>query len=102
MVSYNESIYFDRAISYAHDIHGSIAFARGNQKVGILTAEEFAAIEKGFKQVQAEWESGKFEIKPGVDIFTLRMNADSVRSLVLPSLASYIPGEVVMIRSGRG
>ena len=66
MVSYNESIYFDRAI-YAQDIRGSIAFARGNCKVGIITKDEFAAIEKGFKQVQSEWESGKFEIKPGVD-----------------------------------
>jgi argininosuccinate lyase len=65
MVAYNESIYFDRAI-YAQDIRGSIAYARGNSKIGILTADEFAAIEKGFKQVEAEWESGKFEIKPGV------------------------------------
>lgn len=66
MVSYNESIYFDRAI-YAQDIRGSIAYARANSKIGILTAEEFAAIEKGFGQVMEEWKTGKFEIKPGVD-----------------------------------
>ncbi|KIW12453.1 argininosuccinate lyase [Exophiala spinifera] len=66
MVSYNESIYFDRAI-YAQDIRGSIAYARANSKIGILTADEFAAIEKGFAQVLSEWESGTFEIKPGVD-----------------------------------
>ena len=65
MVAYNESIYFDRAI-YAQDIRGSIAYARGNSKIGILTQDEFAASEKGFKQVEAEWESGKFDIKPGV------------------------------------
>ena len=66
MVSYNESIYFDRAI-YKQDIRGSIAYARANSKIGVLRTEEFAAIEEGFRQVQTEWESGRFEIKPGVD-----------------------------------
>ena len=64
MVTYNEPIYFDRAI-YAQGIRGGIAYARGNSKIDILTQEEFAAIEKGFKQVEAEWESGKFDIAPG-------------------------------------
>ncbi|KAK5458133.1 argininosuccinate lyase [Exophiala xenobiotica] len=66
MVSYNESIYFDRAI-YAQDIQGSIAYARANAKIGILAEDEFKAIEKGFGQVLAEWQDDKFEIKPGVD-----------------------------------
>jgi len=66
MVSYNESIYFDRAI-YAQDIRGSIAYARANSKIGILTQDEFDAIEKGFGQVLSEWQAGRFEIKPGVD-----------------------------------
>ncbi|KAI1617817.1 argininosuccinate lyase [Exophiala viscosa] len=66
MVSYNESIYFDRAI-YAQDIKGSVAYARANSKIGILTEEEFKTIEKGFGEVLSEWEDGKFEIKPGVD-----------------------------------
>ena len=66
MVSYNESIYFDRAI-YAQDIRGSIAYARANAAIGILTEEEFKAIEKGFGQVLSEWKDDKFEIKPGVD-----------------------------------
>ncbi|KAJ9500280.1 argininosuccinate lyase [Exophiala xenobiotica] len=66
MVSYNESIYFDRAI-YAQDIQGSIAYARANSNIGILTEDEFKAIEKGFGQVLSEWQDDKFEIKPGVD-----------------------------------
>ena len=66
MVSYNESISFDRAI-YAQDIQGSIAYARANSKIGILTPEEFAAIEKGLRRVKSEWDRGEFEIKPGVD-----------------------------------
>lgn len=66
MTQYNESIYFDRAF-YSQDIRGSIAFARANTKVGLLTQEEFAAIEKGFEQVLQEWESTTFKIVPGVD-----------------------------------
>lgn len=66
MTQYNESIYFDRAF-YSQDIRGSIAFARANTKVGLLTQEEFAAIEKGFAQVLQEWESNTFKIVPGVD-----------------------------------
>lgn len=63
MVTYNESLPFDRVI-YAQDIRGSIAYARANSKIGILTADEFAAIEKGFQQVLKEWESNTFEVKP--------------------------------------
>lgn len=66
MVQYNESIYFDRKF-YAQDIRGSIAYARANVDTGILTPEEFAAIEKGLTQVSEEWKSGTFEIHPGVD-----------------------------------
>ncbi|CAG8972422.1 hypothetical protein HYALB_00001110 [Hymenoscyphus albidus] len=66
MVAYNESIYFDRHL-YAQDIAGSIAWARANQKAGILTPEEFAAIESGFEKVKEEWVSGTFKIIPGVD-----------------------------------
>jgi argininosuccinate lyase len=66
MVSYNESIYYDRAL-YAEDIAGSIAFARANTKTGVLTQEEFKKIEAGLRTVEEEWASGKFDIKPGVD-----------------------------------
>jgi argininosuccinate lyase len=62
----NESIYFDRVL-YAQDIAGSIAFARANQKTGILTADEFAQIEKGLKAVEKEWADNTFNIIPGVD-----------------------------------
>lgn len=66
MVSYNESLPYDR-VFYAQDIRGSIAYARANQKIGILTKEEFATIEKGFAQVEKEWKERTFEIKPGID-----------------------------------
>jgi argininosuccinate lyase len=66
MEAYNESIYFDRAF-YAQDIAGSIAFARANIATGILTKDEFVAIEKGLNQILEEWRSNTFEIKPGTD-----------------------------------
>ncbi|KAK5157601.1 hypothetical protein LTR04_005426, partial [Oleoguttula sp. CCFEE 6159] len=66
MVTYNESIYYDRAF-YAEDIRGSIAWARANKNSGLLTEDEFSAIEKGFTQVHQEWQSNTFDIKPGVD-----------------------------------
>lgn len=66
MVAYNESIFFDRAF-YAEDIAGSIAFARANVKTGILTPEEFSAIENGLLQVKKEWEDDTFEIQQGID-----------------------------------
>jgi argininosuccinate lyase len=66
MVSYNESIYFDRAF-HTQDILGSIAWARANHKAGILTAAEFSAIDYGLKKVEEEWVAGTFKIIPGVD-----------------------------------
>lgn len=66
MVSYNESIYYDRAF-HTQDILGSIAWARANHKGGILTAAEFSAIESGLKKVEEEWVAGTFKIIPGVD-----------------------------------
>jgi argininosuccinate lyase len=66
MVSYNESIYYDRAF-HTQDILGSIAWARANHKNGILSAAEFSAIESGLRKVEAEWVAGTFKIIPGVD-----------------------------------
>lgn len=66
MVSYNESIYIDR-IFHTQDILGSIAWARANYHVGIITEAEFIAIESGLMQVEKEWLSGSFLIIPGVD-----------------------------------
>ncbi|KAF2857114.1 argininosuccinate lyase [Piedraia hortae CBS 480.64] len=66
MTQYNESIHFDRAF-YAQDIRGSIAYARANLKVGLLTQHEFTEIERGLNLVLKEWENRTFEIKEGVD-----------------------------------
>ena len=60
MMKYNASINYDRAF-YAQDIAGSIAYARANSKIGILTSTEFAEIERGLLQVKEEWEKDTFK-----------------------------------------
>jgi argininosuccinate lyase len=62
MEQYNASLPYDR-IFYAQDIAGSIAFARANHQNGILTSDEFSAIEKGLQQVKQEWAENRFEVK---------------------------------------
>ena len=52
---------------YAQDIRGSIAYARANSKIGLLTRKEFEAIENGLLKVMEEWKEDKFEIQPGID-----------------------------------
>ena len=66
MEAYNESLSLDKAF-YAEDIAGSIAWARANKNVGILTEKEFKEIERGFAAVKKEWDTDSFEIKPSVD-----------------------------------
>lgn len=66
MEAYNESLTHDRKF-YAQDIDGSIAWARANKNVGILTEKDFREIEQGFALVKDEWDTDTFQIKPGVD-----------------------------------
>ncbi|KAK5790362.1 hypothetical protein VI817_007649 [Penicillium citrinum] len=50
-------------VMWKQDIAGSIAFARANMNNGILTAHEFAEIERGFAQIAQEWSTNTFEAK---------------------------------------
>ena len=61
-VEFTESISFDRRL-YAHDIAGSIAHAQMLSSVGLLTADECRQIEQTLRQIEAEIESGRFEIR---------------------------------------
>ncbi|KAK7717324.1 hypothetical protein SLS64_002814 [Diaporthe eres] len=63
MHKYNASIGYDKAL-YKEDILGSIAFARANSKAGIVSEDEFQAIERGLLQVMEEWKQGTFAIMP--------------------------------------
>lgn len=65
-MKYNASILYDRAF-YSQDIAGSIAYARANSKIGILTSSEFSQIESGLRQVEEEWRTGAFQINEEID-----------------------------------
>lgn len=70
MYLYNRSIDIDKEL-WRQDIKGSIAWARANKDVGILSNREFSEIERGFGIVAAEWRDGKFVLQPGdEDIYT--------------------------------
>ena len=56
---FTESISFDQRL-YAHDIAGSTAHAQMLAKVGILTAEECAAIVENLQQILGEIKRGEF------------------------------------------
>jgi len=64
MRRFSDSIGFDRRM-YAADIQGSIAYARALMRAGIVTTEEHDQLVAGLEQVQAEFESGTFQVQLG-------------------------------------
>ncbi|ADV45585.1 argininosuccinate lyase [Nitratifractor salsuginis] len=60
----NDSLPFDKAL-YREDIRGSLAHARMLKEQGIISAEDYEAIEKGLRQVLEEIESGAFSLDGG-------------------------------------
>ena len=59
VLKYSESVSYDWRL-YRYDIAGSIAHARAQVEAGLLTTDEFAAIETGLKEILADIEAGKF------------------------------------------
>lgn len=57
---YTASVDFDKRLA-RFDIEGSLAHADMLQSVGILSAEDLAAIQDGMKKIQAEIDAGSFE-----------------------------------------
>ncbi len=68
------------------DIIGSIAHARMLGRVGLLTEEESASLEKGLKQVAREIESGEFT--PRVDLEDVHMNIEARLTAILGPLGA--------------
>jgi len=60
---FNASIGFDRRL-YDQDITGSVAWAKGLARAGILSDEEMAAIVSGLEAVRREFDEGVFEFQP--------------------------------------
>ena len=70
----NPSIAVDQRL-YAEDVAGSLAHAAMLAKVGILTADELSAIERGLAQVKAEIESGALKFSDALE--DIHMNIES-------------------------
>jgi argininosuccinate lyase len=60
VLRYTASVGFDRRLALA-DIEGSLAHAAMLAQVGVLTAQDLTAIERGLAQIRTEIEHGTFE-----------------------------------------
>ncbi len=74
VLRYSESVSYDWQL-YREDISGSIAHARAQQAAGLLTPEEFAAIEQGLRGIRADIDAGNFSWKR--DLEDVHMNIES-------------------------
>ncbi|MDJ0753441.1 MAG: argininosuccinate lyase [Ardenticatenaceae bacterium] len=61
---FNDSLPFDQRLA-EEDIDGSIAWAKGLARAGILLKSEAAQLVDGLEQVRREWSDGSFEIEAG-------------------------------------
>lgn len=71
---FTESVSFDWRL-YQQDIRGSIAHARALKAAGLLTENEFAAIEKGLLEIRGEIERGEFPWRQ--DLEDVHMNIEA-------------------------
>ncbi len=60
----NASIGFDQRLAL-QDVRGSLAWARGLQKAGVLLLQEAELIRSGLQAIQAEFEGGIFAFQEG-------------------------------------
>ena len=56
---FTASVSFDQRL-YHHDINGSLAHANMLTKVGVLTDDEYSAIQTGLEEIRADIEAGRF------------------------------------------
>ncbi|MEI6605179.1 MAG: lyase family protein, partial [Verrucomicrobiota bacterium] len=80
---FGESISYDWRL-FPHDIAGSIAHARGQLVAGLLSADEFAAIEGGLHAIEADIRAGKFEFKTSLEDIHMNIEAELTRRIGPP------------------
>ncbi|KAB2642120.1 MAG: argininosuccinate lyase [Verrucomicrobia bacterium] len=80
---FGESISYDWRL-FPHDIAGSIAHARGQLVAGLLSADEFAAIEGGLEAIEADIRAGKFEVKTSLEDIHMNIEAELTRRIGPP------------------
>jgi argininosuccinate lyase len=74
MAEINASIGFDRKM-WRQDIRGSLAHARMLAQVGIITAEDLAAIEQGLEQIGQDIAAGNFAFDAALEDIHLNIEA---------------------------
>ncbi len=72
---FGESISFDWRL-YSYDIAGSIAHARAQVSAGLLTTEEFTAIESGLHEIEGEIERGEFQFSTALEDIHMNIEAE--------------------------
>jgi argininosuccinate lyase len=77
---FGESISYDWRL-FAHDIAGSIAHARAQNRAGLLSDEEFAQIEAGLLEIKADITSGHFEFKTSLEDIHMNIEAELTRRI---------------------
>jgi len=77
---FGESISYDWRL-FPHDIAGSIAHARAQLTAGLLSNDEFAAIENGLRGIQADIEAGTFEFKTSLEDIHMNIEAELTRRI---------------------
>ncbi len=80
---FGESISYDWRL-YKHDIAGSIAHARAQVQAGLLTNEEFAAIESGLREIESDIDAGKFEFKTSLEDIHMNIEAELTKRIGAP------------------
>lgn len=83
VLRYGESVSYDWKL-YRHDIAGSIAHARAQKVAGMLTEEEFSAIETGLKGILADIEAGNFQWDIALEDVHMNIESELTRRIGAP------------------
>lgn len=83
VLQYGESVSYDWKL-YRHDIAGSIAHARAQLRAGMLTQEEFDAIENGLNGILADIEAGNFSWSTKLEDVHMNIESELTRRIGSP------------------
>ncbi len=80
MEQFNGSITFDKRL-YKEDIRGSIAHAKMLAKQKIISAKDFAAIQKGLLSILKDIDAGKFDFKLSLEDIHMNIEAELTKRI---------------------
>lgn len=78
VAAFSESISFDWRL-WRQDLRGSMAHARGLERIGVLTVAECRAIVRGLEEIGREVESGRFMWRPELEDVHMNLEAELTR-----------------------